>query len=155
MNGFDPARIGILTGGSGLLVGCVTDDGEPLAVRAWSAAVTGPGRIRVAMSADDPRVVACVRDRSVAVTAADVRTLDSVQVKGTVVAVGPPSTADLDLADLQSLAFFTAIHETDGDPVERLRKLLPARILMLDIEVGEVYDQTPGPRAGAPIGAAP
>ncbi len=152
MDGLDPARIEMLTAGSGLIVGCVDPDGTPLAVRAWSAAIV-EGRVRIGMSADDPRAVANVEQRPVAVTAADVPTLASVQVKGRVVAIEPPTDADLELMAAQSGAFFRAIHETDGYPIEGLRSLLPQTMVMIEIDVSDVYDQSPGPRAGLQLGA--
>lgn len=152
MDGLDPARIAMLTAGSGLIVGCVDPDGTPLAVRAWCAAIVG-GRLRIGMSADDVRAVANVEQRAVAITAADVPTLASVQVKGRVVGIEPPTRADLELMASQSEAFFQAIHHTDGYPVEGLRRLLPRAIVMIEIEVSDVFDQSPGPRAGLQLGA--
>jgi hypothetical protein len=152
MDWFDPARIAMLTAGSGLLVGSVGPEGVPLAVRAWSASITDAGRVRVAMSADDPTAIANARDGWVALTGADVRTLDSVQLKGRVVTIEPPDADDLDVVALQSHEFFTAVHETDGFPIGSLRKLMPNEIVMIEIEILEVFDQTPGPGAGAAIG---
>lgn len=155
MNGFDPARIAMLTTGSGLLVGSVTIDGDPHAARAWSAELVDParGRIRIAVCADDPLTVPSIDGRLVAITAADVRTVESIQVKGSAVVVGPPNAHDLDVIEEQSEAFLLSIEETDGDPVEFLRRLIPNSFAMIEVEVTEIYDQTPGPSAGARIDA--
>lgn len=154
MDGFDPTRIAMLAAGSGLIVGSVTLDGDPHAVRAWSARILDPPgrRIRIAVAADDPLTVPSIDGRSVAVTAADVRSVESIQLKGTATAVGPPDPPDLELLAEQSEAFLRTIEETDGDPVEFLRRLIPNTVEMVEVVVSEVYDQTPGPSAGVPIG---
>lgn len=156
MNRFDPARIATLAAGSGLLVGSVTPDREPHAVRAWSAEVIDPvsGRIRLGVAGDDPNTVLSIDRHLVAVTAADVRTVESIQVKGVGVAMGPPDLHDREVIAEQSEAFLRSIEETDGDPVEFLRRLIPNTFEMIEVTVTEVYDQTPGPSAGVPIGAA-
>lgn len=153
MNGFDPKRIAMLTTGSGLLVGSVTLEGEPHATRAWSTELVDPvgGRIRVGVCADDPLTVPSIDGRLVAVTAADVRTVESIQVKGNAVVIGAPNDHDLEVIEEQSEAFLRSIEETDGDPVEFLRRLIPNSFAMVEVEVTEIYDQTPGPSAGAPI----
>lgn len=155
MNGFDPDRIAMLGAGSGLVVGSVTIEGEPHAVRAWSAEVLErrPLRLRLAVSADAPETVPSLDGRPVALTAADVRTVDSFQLKGTGVAMGPPDEHDRSVIAEQSEAFLRAIEETDGDPVDQLRRLLPNVIEMVELVATEMYDQTPGPHAGDALGA--
>jgi hypothetical protein len=118
-------------------------------VRGWSAQLVGPRRLRIGMDAGDESAVENVVDRMVAVTAADVPTLDSVQIKGRVVDIEPPCAVDLEVVHQQSEAFLTAVHQVDGHPLELLRRLLPTRLVMLEIEISEVFDQSPGPRAGA------
>ncbi|NNE11618.1 MAG: hypothetical protein HKN41_05155 [Ilumatobacter sp.] len=151
MNGFDPARIAMLEAGSGLLIGSVALDGRPHGARAWSAELLGGARIRVGVAADDPVTVPSIDGRLVAVTAADVRTVESVQVKGHAVAKGAPNEHDRALLAAQSEAFLRSIEETDGDPIEYLRRLIPNRFEMIEVTITEIYDQTPGPSAGAPL----
>lgn len=147
----------MLTTGSALLVGSVTLAGEPHATRAWSAELVDPtvGRIRVGVSDDDPITRPSIDGRAVAVTAADVRTVESIQVKGRAVVVGPPTDRDLGVIDVQSEEFLRTIQEIDGDPVEFLRRLIPNSFVMVEVVIEEIYDQTPGPRAGAPIAVGP
>ncbi|MEZ5238257.1 MAG: hypothetical protein R2716_04720 [Microthrixaceae bacterium] len=47
-----------------------------------------------------------------------------------------------------------AIHETDGNPMELLHRFLPLEVAMVELEVSETFDQTPGPEAGAPLPGA-
>jgi hypothetical protein len=143
--------------GAGLVVGTVSDDGRPRADRAWSATVIDPTepRVRFVMSADDPEV-----DRNlatsplVALTGADVATFRSVQIKGRPVVVEDPSPDDLELVHTQRERFLQAIEETDGNPVAELRRMLPHRMLAVEMVVTESYDQTPGPGAGVALDRA-
>jgi hypothetical protein len=145
-----------LQGGCALIVGTVNDAREPHATRGWGLEVVGGvGRvIRLLLDASDVR---CIDDLSsvglVAVTGADVRTLRSVQVKGRALGIEPSSADDRRRARRFCVAFFLDIVETDGTPIELLERLVPAEYVVCAVEVDELYDQTPGPGAGAPITA--
>jgi hypothetical protein len=136
--------------GVGLVVGTVSADGEPRAHRAWAATVVDPdeGRLRFVMSADDPDVAAHLDTGAVSLTGADVVTYHSVQAKGRPVLVEAPTADDLAAADEAVEAFFDAIHRTDGNPLELLRRMLPQQMLAVEMVVEETFDQTPGPNAG-------
>jgi hypothetical protein len=140
--------------GAGLVVGTVSPDGEPRATRAWAASVSDEEaqRLRVIVDADDPVSVANLAGGSIAVTAAEVRTFRSVQLKGRVVAVEAATDEDLARMELHSLAFLGAVEEVDGNPLEHLRRILPLEVLAVEMVVEEQFDQSPGPRAGAAIG---
>ena len=91
----------LIDAGASLVVGTVSDDGEPRAGRAWASRVIerDPLRIRLVMAVDDEVTVANVAPGAiVAVTGGDVRTLRSVQLKGCVRLVEPPTADDLALA---------------------------------------------------------
>jgi hypothetical protein len=137
--------------GAGLVVGTVGPDNTPRVTRAWSVNFVASDRIRIAVTADDPLVVANLHDGRIALTAADVRTFHSVQLKGNVVLVEPPGDHDLDMVRIQTDRFLVAVHETDGNALEVLRRILPHDIVMVEVEVAESFDQTPGPGAGAPL----
>lgn len=143
----------MLEAGAGLVVGTVSADGTPRADRAWSACVVDSPtrRVRFVMSADDAAVFDNLQARSVSLTGADVRTYRSVQLKGRPVVVEAPTADDLDLAGRQSETFFEAIHSTDGNPVESLRRMLPHEMVAVEIIVEETFDQTPGPSAGSAL----
>ena len=145
--------ISMVEAGAGLIVGAVTADGAPRGVRAWAAWVVDPveHRVRVVFTGDDPDVAGSIEGHKVAVTAANVRNLRSVQLKGTVVAVEQPTPDDLEIAKSQTECFFNAVHETDGNPLELLRSMLPITQLALEMIVDEQYDQTPGPTAGTAL----
>lgn len=137
-----------------LVVATVDDDGAPRAGRGWTAgstASTDGSHLRVVVSADDPAMVANLRaGAAIAVTCGDVRTLSSAQLKGRVTAVGPPTEGDLAAMERSVEGFMHAVHEVDGNPIEQLRRLLPNAVLAVELDVAEVFDQSPGPGAGSP-----
>ena len=137
----------------GLVVGTVSADGEPRATRAWAARIIDPDarRVRVLMGADDPVSVANLETGRVALNGANVRTLRSVQLKGRVVATEPPTADDLALVATSSGAFFRAIADTDGIPLELIERLQAAVVIAVVFDVDEIYDQSPGPAAGAAV----
>ena len=47
--------------------------------------------------------------------------------------------------------FFEGVNRGDGEPVELLRRMLPPDYWVWTVELSEVFDQTPGPGAGAPL----
>ncbi len=137
--------------GCSLVAGTVSSDGEPRATRAWAIRTvdTDARRLRVVMSSDDEVAVANLRTGRFALTGAHVRTLRSVQLKGRVVLVEDATPDDADMVAEQSSAFFRAVNETDGNPIALLERLLPANVVVVEFEVDEMYDQSPGPGAGA------
>lgn len=142
--------------GAGLVVGTVGADGEPRATRAWSATVVDPAacRLRVLIGADDAVTAANLSEGGrVALTGANVRTFHSVQLKGRVVSVEEAGPADLEVARVQSDRFLQTVHETDGNPLESLRRMLPIEVVVVEMLVDEMFDQTPGPEAGGPLAA--
>jgi len=146
----------ILETGAGLVVGTVSADGEPRADRAWAASVVDAEsrRLRFVMSADDPAVFENLQSGSVSLTGAEAITYQSVQLKGRPVVVETPTAADVELARLQSETFFEAVHRSDGNPVESLRRMLPHRMVAVEMVVDETFDQTPGPSAGTALAGA-
>jgi hypothetical protein len=143
----------MLESGAGLVVGTVSPEGIPRADRAWAASVVDADsrRIRFVMSSDDAAVVDNLQSGRVSLNGADVRTYQSVQFKGRPVVVEAPTAADIDLARRQSETFFEAVHLTDGNPVEALRRILPLEMVAVEMIVEESFDQTPGPSAGAAL----
>ena len=146
----------LIGAGSSLLVGTASDTGELRASRAWGAQIVelDPLRVRVVMDADDHVATSNLREGApAALTGADVRTLRSVQLKGRVTLVEPADDHDRAFAADQSAQFFQAVIETDGNPIELLRRLLPAQVVSFELLVDERYDQSPGPTAGRPVEA--
>jgi predicted pyridoxine 5'-phosphate oxidase superfamily flavin-nucleotide-binding protein len=140
-----------------LIVGTVGADGVPTASRAWDLRVLGDhARIRVQLDAADAVGIANVdAGRSVAVTVTDVFTLRSVQVKGSGAPTDAPTGDDIVHGDRYRAGFLANVVEVEQVPEELALQLLPPSFLVFEMPIDEVYDQTPGPGAGARLGAAP
>jgi hypothetical protein len=150
---FEEQLAAMLKPGSSLIVGIVDRSGEPRATRAWAATVVDPDarRVRIVVSADDPLVVESLPHTVLAVTGADVHTLRAHQMKGRVEIVDPPTVDDLAVMAEHSTAFMEAVHEVDGNPISELQRLLPNTLVVVEVVVDELYDQSPGPDAGAAV----
>ncbi len=140
----------LLESGCATFIGTVSADGKPAAAHAIGARVLAGGtQLRIVLNAEETEVLDNLRDTAVvAIGATEVPTLRSLQVKGRAVRVEPASTEDRIRADRYLAAYFNAIHDTDGTPVELLRRLVPRDFVALVMSVEELYDQTPGPQAG-------
>ena len=151
----DEALAAFLERGCATVVGTVADDGAPHAQRGWGITVVGPTTIRLLLDDSDP-VLRSHLDAGglIAVTAADVRTLRSVQLKGRVLSVEPPDDTDLDRCRTHNDELFQDISETDFFPRELTERMVPPGYVVGLVEVEEIYDQTPGPSAGARVGTS-
>jgi hypothetical protein len=149
----DAATAEFLATGCGLLVGTVSEDGEPCATRGWGASVEPPdGLLRVLLDADDHHsLTEVVPGRAIAVTAADVRTLRSLQMKGRVRATGPATESDRARAQVYCDDFYRDIADTDGTDRRLLERMTPRDYVACLVDLDELFDQTPGPTAGRSI----
>jgi hypothetical protein len=154
---FDPDLVALLESGCALIIGTVAGDGAPHAGRAWGLTVVQEGagdRVRLLLDAADPRSIEHARAGGrIAITGGDVRTLKSRQVKGRVIEVHDATDTDFVRADAYCEAFFEDAVETDGTPREYMERLRPDGYVACIVAIDEAYDQTPGPGAGAPVGA--
>lgn len=140
--------------GSALIVGLVGTDGAPLATRAWGMRIH-PGRTtaRVLVTARDVEAAAMADHPGgeLTVTGACVATLRSAQAKGTVLAVLTPDDDDAACMQEYTARLVDDVSTVDGIPRYLVERLVPDAVLACEVELQEVYDQTPGPRAGAPL----
>jgi hypothetical protein len=149
---FTPEVREFLESGCALIVGTVDAGREPHATRGWGLDVVDLDTARLWLDADDPRAIDHLSTvGAIAVTGASVRTLRSVQLKGRASNIRPADSADRKRARRFCDAFFSDIYETDGTDRGVLERLVPRDYVTCTVEVDEVYDQTPGPGAGAPI----
>jgi hypothetical protein len=153
---FASELMAMIDSGAGLIVGTVSDEGEPRADRGWAAAVLDEQgrRVRFVMSADDPAVVRNLEAGSVSLTGAEVVTYQSIQLKGRPVVVESLTADDIEMARVQTATFFDAVHRVDGNPLQSLWRMLPLQMVAVEMIVEETFDQTPGPAAGAVIDGA-
>ena len=154
---FDAALAGFLEAPGAMIIGTVDARGVPHAGRAWGAHVlSDPSRVRMYVGADDRTTIENLsRDGTpVALTQADVRTLQSLQVKGRVLLLEPATEADEVRCRASREALVQAIQEADQEPIELLRRWTDHPIVACEFEVESTFDQTPGPSAGTPTGGA-
>jgi hypothetical protein len=132
------------------ILGTVDESGVPDACRAWAVRLVPGGRIRAFVGDEEHRTLANLRPGgAVALTLTDVVTLRSIQAKGRAEAVEPVTEDDLRAVAAFTDRFFTAVHETDGTPVHLLERMRPHGYTAFVAHVDELFDQTPGPVAGA------
>ena len=146
---------GFLESGCGLIVGLVRPDGVPFPFRAWGLDVLDPsaGTIRVLVGAGELARFGADRDdlagAAIAVTGSDVRTLHTVQVKGTLDAVADVTADELKRARRHTERVLRRDRRARPDLREALERMVPVDYVALALTVTEAYDQTPGPGAGA------
>ena len=151
-----PDVAALLESGCATFVGTVDADGNPAGAHAIGVQVVDEGaQLRVILNAEEHQVLDNLQSTAVvALGATDVPTLRSVQVKGRTVLVEPVTAADRIRTDAYLAIYFATINETDGTPVELLRRLVPRSFVALVMTVEELFDQTPGPQAGASLSRA-
>jgi hypothetical protein len=80
-----------------------------------------------------------------------VKTLASAQVKGRVRVVDELTALDVATRERATELFVRDVNETDHTPRDLVRGMVPECFVACTLDVEEVYDQTPGPAAGAPV----
>jgi hypothetical protein len=150
----DTDLIPLFESGCSMVVGLVTDGGEPFAVRAWGAQVTGsaPRRVRVLLPAGSMAaggfLVGREARRPIGLTASHVATLESIQLKGTAYDFAPATAEEITFAAAQTRRFIDQVIAVDGDAFAHMQRLVPTDYVTCTIDVDELFDQTPGPAAG-------
>ena len=145
---------------SSLVVGVLDADGEPFATRCWGVRITSPDplQVRVLLPAGSmARIGRLPGDGAtfkLALTAADVRSLESVQVKGLAHDLSELSPADRDHFAWYLEHFLAAINLIDGNELRLLQRWAPDDVVACTVDVTERFDQTPGPGAGARLAAS-
>lgn len=144
----DDELVRFLQGGCALIVCTLDPDGEPFASRAWGLTVLSaedPVRVRLLAT---PDVSALGR---IAITGTDVPTLRSTQLKGCIVASEPGNDLDAAKSRKYTDAFYSDVELSDRVPRDLLDRMTPTDFLALTVEVEEMFNQTPGPRAGSSL----
>ena len=142
--------------GSAEIVGFVTPDGRPYATRGWGIDVldADAGLIRLLMRAVDLVPVGLGPgdrpDVPIAITASDVPTLFSIQIKGRLEAVDASVDGDPERVTRYCDAFIDDVVGAD-----RIRRNLmelwrpTGPLVACTVRIDEQFAQTPGPDAGA------
>jgi hypothetical protein len=147
----------LLGGRCGMVAALVDGEGVPYATRTSGFTVLEerPLRLRVVLPLDDglPLVVG-EPVGPIALTVTDPLTLRSVQFKGQAGAVEPATAEDRAAVARFCDSFFSALIEIDGYERSFLERVVPDDFMACTVVIDELYDQTPGPGAGAAIGGA-
>jgi hypothetical protein len=151
-----PETVAFLEGDGSLIVATASTSGAPHATRAWGVTFVAddPPDVRMLLDAADATGLDHVATSArIAATSADVKTLHSVQFKGVVRSIEPATPVDEARAARFVDAFFAAVFAIDGTPRELMEHLVPAGFVACVVRITELYDQTPGPEAGASMPA--
>jgi Pyridoxamine 5'-phosphate oxidase len=152
---FDRQTRAFLESGCGLLVATVSPDGEPYASRGWGLDVLDagpPARLRLLLDADDGRTLEHVAaGGAIAITAANVLTLRSIQLKGRARGLDGATSDDRARVERYVREFHADVEATDFVTWELFQQFFPVDCLACLIDVHEAFDQTPGPGAGARV----
>ncbi len=149
---FAPETVTLLESGCALIVAAVDTDGTPRAARGWSLTVVGPDQVRLILQGDDPVTEQyLLASRRIAITAASVITLHSIQCKGEVLAIEPVTERDDERVAQYCDDFYRDVGESDGVPRELLERMTPQTFVACTVRVHECFNQTPGPGAGLPL----
>jgi hypothetical protein len=147
----------LLAGGHALVVATVAaveEQAEPYATRGWGLTVLSeaPPSFRLILAVHDvSRFGPEPAGRPIAITVADPLTLRAVQFKGRAGPVEPATDADHQTVAGFCDSFFSAVTEADGTKRALLERLIPADFVACIVLIDQIYDQTPGPRAGSAL----
>jgi hypothetical protein len=140
-------------GGVAAIVATRDDELRPQIARAWGIHVSADGAelTLCVEAAAGSRTRANLEARhSVAATFSLPTTYRTVQIKGDVVALAEPTAEQLEAVE-EHLAAFSRDVEQVGMPADSGWRLIDRRLAAVTVAVRELYDQTPGPNAGAPL----
>lgn len=146
----------LLESGCALIVGLVTARGLPCASRGWGLTFgKGGERARLLLPTSDIQSLGHpdggLAGTMIAATGCHILTLRSMQLKGMVVSVEEATAADDARFSGYCGAYFEAVAEVDSIPRYLMERMVPRAVAAVTFDVGELYDQTPGPNAGAAV----
>jgi predicted pyridoxine 5'-phosphate oxidase superfamily flavin-nucleotide-binding protein len=148
----EPEAAELLESPCAMIVGTVDADGLPDATRGWGFEVLEPDEARVLLSSNATITLDNLRTTGViALTVTHFSTLVSYQVKGRASSIEPATAEDRIRFDTFCAGCIHDLHEIDGTAVELIERLRPPGIIAVLISVESVFDQTPGPAAGAKL----
>jgi hypothetical protein len=148
----DPALAAFAEGDSAQTIGTADGSRAPTIGRAWGLRVRDGHLVRALVGADAATAANLEPGGRIAVLLVDIATYRSVQLKGSIVSVEAPTPSDRDVHDRYVDEFEAALRAADRHT--RLDAVLPVELLAVTIDADAVFDQTPGPGAGRPLGGA-
>jgi hypothetical protein len=151
---FAPETVAFVEAGSAEIVATVAADGAPRASRGWGITVLDreAGELRLLLDAAEKATLANIEATSaIAITATDVPSLRSLQMKGTAFGIEPATEFDEDRSAQYRDEFFRDVESTDRIGVEKMERIVPDGLVACTVRVAELFDQTPGPSAGTRV----
>jgi len=142
------------TGGVSVIVGTVDAGGAPACCRGIAIATTDDFEtvtVYVPVATAQATVDNAGATRRVAVGCSHPLSHESIQIKGIARDIRP-AEADAEVFVRRRLEEFAAVLEQIGLPPHVTMSVAHWPAFAIDVSVEEVFDQTPGPRAGVPIG---
>jgi hypothetical protein len=124
---------------------------RPQVVRAWGLKVglDGASATICVGAARDSQTLANLQDNgAISVTMVVPSTYRMIQMKGQVISVAEPSAEQLARVEAHAAAFAEEVRPM-GLSAEQARRFLSSDLVAVSFSVHEIYDQTPGPGAGA------
>lgn len=148
----DDAAAALLGSTASLIVGAVGPANTPSALRGWGATFSDDrATLRILLTAGDRALVDVAAGRRIAVTATHFVTLRSVQVKGRSLGVEAATARDRIRFDRYAGEAVPIIAELDGVAEEVVARFIPDDVVACTMAVEAVFDQSPGPDAGAQL----
>jgi hypothetical protein len=124
---------------------------RPEIARGWAPELApdgASGSVCVGVARDSRLGSNLAANGSIAVTMSHAANYRGVQLKGQVTSLADPNADDLARVEAHMQAFVAAV-EPVGLTEAQMRRLLTPELIAVTFTVDEMYDQTPGPRAGA------
>jgi hypothetical protein len=141
----------LIAGGVATIVASRDERLRPSIARGWAVAVSASGTevtLCVEASAGSRMCENLQSNGAIAVTCSRPTTYRTVQLKGRVATIADPSPEQLVAVDRHAETFSREAEEVGLGPGSGFR-LLDRGLVSVSFTVAEVYDQTPGPNAGA------
>jgi predicted metal-binding membrane protein len=124
---------------------------RPQVVRAWGLKVAPDGAsaaICLGASPDSQTLANIAANGAISVSMVIPSSYRMIQMKGRVTAVAEPTAEQLARVEAHAAAFVAEV-EPVGLTAEQARRFVHRDLVAVSFSVAEVYDQTPGPGAGA------
>lgn len=152
MTVIDAALAAFAEGDAAQTIGTADGSRAPTIGRAWGLRVRDGHLVRALVGADAATASNLVPSARIAVLLVDIATYRSVQLKGSIESVEAPTPSDRAVHDRYVDEFGAALRANDRDTP--LDGVLPVELVAVTIDADAVFDQTPGPGAGRPLGGA-
>jgi hypothetical protein len=147
----DPDPMEVVGAGPACIVASRDDDLRPEIARGWAPELNREAAIAsicVGAARGSRMDLNLHSNGAIALTMSHPANYRGIQVKGRVSAIGEPTAEQLERVEAHVAAFAVEV-EPLGLSEENLRRLLVRDLIAVTFAVHELYDQTPGPRAGA------